>query len=141
MPPISPAEAASREVPARARAVAKTVRSSSGSTPTFSRERSQGLTEIVDFLGLTSTPRLRLVVHLGDSGLLQFFVARLVDFLGEGLRSRDAFPFEAIRQPMSNHLAGRAELRADELRFPHQRLKDNVFLALLIDEIAAPDLR
>jgi hypothetical protein len=38
-----------------------------------------------------------------------------------------------------DHLAGGAELRADELRFPHQRLQDDVFLALLIDEIAAPD--
>ena len=41
---------------------------------------------------------------------------------------------------MCDHLAGRAELRADQLGLPHQRLKDDVFLALRVDEIAAPDL-
>jgi hypothetical protein len=42
---------------------------------------------------------------------------------------------------VSDHLAGGAELRADEFRFPHQGLEDDIFFALLIDEIAAPDLR
>ena len=42
---------------------------------------------------------------------------------------------------MPNHLAGGAELRADEFRFPYKRLENDVFLALLINEIAAPDLR
>jgi hypothetical protein len=41
---------------------------------------------------------------------------------------------------MPNHLAGGAELRADEFRFTYKRLENNVFLALLINKIAAPDL-
>ena len=41
----------------------------------------QGLAQIVDLLGLPRAPCLGLVVHLGDSGLLQILVARLVDFL------------------------------------------------------------
>jgi hypothetical protein len=43
----------------------------------------------------TAGRKSRPVVHFGDSSLQQSLVARLVDFPGEGLRPRDAFPFEA----------------------------------------------
>ena len=41
---------------------------------------------------------------------------------------------------MCNHLAGRAELGADQFGLPYQRLKDDVFFALRVHEVAAPDL-
>ncbi len=100
----------------------------------------QDVAEIVDFLRLPGSPRLRSVVHFGDGRRPQSFVVGLVNFMGEGFRLRNAFPFETIGQPMCDHLAGGAELLANEFGLPHQGLQDDIFLALLVDEIAATDL-
>ena len=48
---------------------------------------------------------------------------------------------EPFGQPLTDDLSGRAKLLADALGLADERLQDDVLGALLVDEVAAPDLR
>ena len=126
------------------RAVATTARSSSGSTPTFSRDASRCVAQVVDFLRLAgaAAPRSR-----RPSPSAAVFVNAIV-----ACARRSRAPARAASRCLParggpsrrcrDHLAGRAELRRGSARsFRTSACEDDVLLALLVDEVAAADLR
>jgi hypothetical protein len=66
-----------------------------------------------------------------------------VNFMGERLRLCDAVSLELVCEPVGYHLSSGAKLRANAFGFPHQGLKDDVLLTLLINAevatVAKPD--
>ena len=48
---------------------------------------------------------------------------------------------KSLREALADDLSGRSELLANALRLADEGLQDDILGALLIDEIAAPDLR
>ncbi len=68
-------------------------------------------------------------------------VGGFIDLARLRLRPPYAFTFELFREPLADDLSGRAELVANALGLADEGLQDNVLGALLIGEVAAPDLQ
>ena len=82
------------------------------------------------------------VVHFGARAIQPFGVAFLRDGASDRrpLAAQDAAFGQALGDAVLDHLADRAELLADGLRFPDQRLQHDVGFALLVAKISANDL-
>ena len=133
VPPTSPARAASSEVAGASKRRGKRRRAARPDRRRPSRASAPGRSRRSSISFACRARRASVSSSISATAVFcKLLVASLVDFLSRAIsRSRDAFAFEAIRQPVRDHLAGRAELRADEFRLFDQRLEDDVLLALL----------
>jgi hypothetical protein len=85
---------------------------------------------------------LLVVIHLGPGARQPFGVGLLFDGLGERGRSAaiDAAFRETIGNPLLDHLAGGAELVANDGGLAHEGVEHDVGVALLVAEITAEHL-
>src|ERR1700693_5522445 len=87
-------------------------------------------------------PHTFFVVHLGTRTVHPLRIVLFRDRTGE--RSSLAARNSAFCKPLGNavldHLANRAKLFTDSLRFPHQRFQHDIRLALLVTKISAYNL-
>ena len=101
----------------------------------------QRCTQIIKFLRLAGPPGGGLIVHLGKRGTDPLGVVYAGHLAGELGRTHDSFLLKAIRQFVGDDLADRTQLLADQLGLSDKRLEDDILLALLKEEVAAPDRR
>ena len=87
-------------------------------------------------------PRAFLVVHFGAGAGQPLRIVLFRDRAGErrSLAASDAAFGKPLGDAILDHLADGAELFADRLGLPHQRIEHDVRFALLVAEIAAGDL-
>ena len=83
-----------------------------------------------------------LIIHFRPRASEPFGVAVIFDGLRQrlGFAAVNAGAFEALFDSLLDDLTGRTELRPDYLRLAHQRLENDVGLALLVAEITAEHL-
>src|SRR5258708_20924007 len=87
-------------------------------------------------------PGAFVVVHLGARTVQSFGVVFFRDRTSDRYRlpAQDSTFSKPLGDTVLNHLADRAKLFANGLRFPNQRFENNIRFALLIAKISADDL-